>query len=1078
MSSEPEHHHNWLTSIPDRLSYAWHAPEQRFEWLNLTRRRLFRNVANIPGELIGWSITTKERGQKPLLPDFSGNTEYKNPGQVIDSSLMTGILFKQVLDVGAKFGLSAFVKTTIAGYNRNEAYKGLLHTSSSLRHIVAHAVQSDPELYAWAQEMAGRDDGALLKLSRHSEQASQIMMDLAQGRLLPTEENLTGLQTQMQAMAELADRKAGVTGASDKASGAPKHPAYNVLAQHAPHVAAGMRYNHKASPSQHIRDVLKADRVNNRKQAVTYLATLSGLVADGALDISSELYTPKSESFFSAKDAQKVRRALQHFGTVQSTGLDVVAVANHIKSHIRDVEQKIEPLLAYADLHYADIDRDMASQTPERQPAATHVSRTPQAAGQHNAKPKQGYYKPNQVGLEYIVRDEAKHEMFKLYSRSLPSYLYQAPINLVERLILPNAKGKWEFNRNIIGSEIKAASWMALYNPAAESFGGVSTYEATRLDTHRSAKAGRRMDAFIAAAVRTSENIDPEFKDRMQSLSSNYGYRSLIDNHRDILNKPASERTQSDYMALSTMMRSLHDQAEKAQRQTRALLTGSSDESNLKKHVTDIFAHGAKTTGDALLIFTLTRFLEHAAEGDVLSYEYVDPEAMVMDRESLKRVSNTVLAVAEKRGFAIAGESIQENGRNLFIGEREGIAVGTLVRKAPDGGFVALTQPEFIGFANDVVQAIGQDQSALVQKFLTASHGRLSDTMVRDAERAMLEQFQPQSEETAPRQGETFAQKVILDATLKTHISKRPTLRERIDYITRPESVHEMTQLRDRYLAVSLFGFPVKLVTNVLRGDFNKVQTAFGKWSLASAGFAAVANTLAPSYGAVIMKEAVRTDNIQLKRDAEEADSRLQQTIQKLGESSPDMQKRLIASLGVNPLLSNTSTIQELALSDPDAALDATAKHFIDHTATALAGEPQSLFPQHIEKPAELLVHVMKLPDGNPAYAALKLAALSSVIGHEKQYIDALRFEGISARVLDNKKLKQVVDHIEDRFYTEGNMPENASPEYITAIADDLAHAALPVLESTLQEKHQEEKPDSDYFRRSIASSVSRGLNI
>ncbi|MFW0778250.1 MAG: hypothetical protein ACN2B6_11110 [Rickettsiales bacterium] len=1074
MSQETNQHKNWLTSIPDRLSYGWHAPEQRFEWIHLTRRRLFRNLANIPGELIGWSITTKARGKKPLLPDFSGDTSYSNPGQLIDSSLLTGILFKQVLDISAKFGLSTYVKTTVAGYNRNEDYKGLMASAASLRNIAIEAVQSDPNLQEWAQQLAERDDGALLKLSRHNEQASQIMMDLAQGQLLPTQENLDVLQTQMQAMSELADQKAGLISRPATTHPAPDHPAYHLLEQHKPQLAADIRYGKHERPSQHIRDVLKANRLNDAKEAVIYLATLSGLVADGAVDISSELFTLKDDDFFTAKDARKVRHAME--GIPKNRG--VVAIANHLKSQLRDVEKRIEPLLAYADLHYADIDQQLIRNAPHD--TQTSVSVPPHQkppTGANTARPTQPYYSPNQVGLEYIVRDEAKHEMVKLYSRSLPNYLYQAPINLVERLILPNAKGKWEFNRNIVGGELKAASWMALYNPVAESFGGVSLYEATRLDIHRAAEAGKRMDAFMAAAVRSAEQADPDFKHQMRALTSNHQYQSIIDQHRDILNKPAQERTHDDYLAISKMMRSLQNHAEKAEEQTRVLMTGSNDESSLKQHVANVLTNGAKTTADALMVFTLTRFLEEAAAGDILSYEYVDPDAMVMDREALRRVSNSVLATAERRGLMIAGESIDEHGKRIRVGEREAISAGTLVRKTPQGQFVALTNEEFIGFANDVVKTIGQDQAALVQKFLTASRGMLSDKMIHDAERSILEQFQPEQKTPDTQTTPSFAHKVMLEKAT-AHPTARPTIKERMDYVTRAESVHEMTQLRNRYLAVAMFGFPVKIVTNILRGDFNKISAAFGKWSLASAGFAAVANTLAPSYGAVAMKEAAAAGNIKLKQETEQADAHIQAAIHQLGASSPAMRDRLITSLGVNPLLGSERAIEQLALADPISALDNVAGAFIDHTATALAGSPQPILSGKAAKPAELLASIMRLPEGNAANAALKLAALSSILQHEKRYIDVLRFEGISARILDNKRLKEVVNRIEDRFYTEGDKVKTADPAYITAIADDLARSALPVIEATLDDKHQEEKPSSDYFRRKIATEVSKGLDI
>jgi hypothetical protein len=1081
-TEKKEEDKNWLTSIPDRLAYAWQAPEQRFEWVHLTRRRFFRNLCNIPGELVGWSITTKERGNKPLFPDLSGKTSYNTPGQVIDSSLFTGMLFKQALDIGAKFGLSAFVKTAVTGYNRNEEYKTLLSTSSKLRQLAAYVVQSDRELDGWAEDLAVRDESPLMRLSRHSDQAGQIMMEFCQGSLLPTDKNLTRLQTQMEAIAQLCDQKAGVISTQPSSDEKAHHPALSVVEQHLPETASHLTYAGRKRPSDHIREVLTLDKITNTKQAVIYLATLSGLVADGAVEISSEIFTPKDENYFSAKEAHVVATALKEFGIKHSAQVpssqDIIQLANTIKTSLRITDKKMEPLLAYADVHFAEIDRNLKQIKVTTDVPVVPLSHVSTSLTKTGRKLTSSYYDPKKIGLDYVVREETKHEMFKLYSRSLPTYLYQAPINLIERLILPNAKGKWEFNKRIVGSELKAASWMALYNPAAESFGGVSTYETTRLVLHRAVESGKRLDAFMAAAVQTAQTVDPEFAGRLGALTGNQAYQTLINEHRDILAKPANKRTYEDYTALGQLMRSIALHAKTAQKECRTLLTGSEDSIHLNTHITNIFSQGAKTTSDALLVLTLARFLEHAAEGQILSYEYVDPQGVVLDKDKLKQVAASVLSAAHNSGFAIAGEMLTENGQTLRIGEVEKIAPGTLVRKNDNGTFQRITQQEFVGFANVIVQAMSNDKGAAIQTFMTAAKGRISETAMRDVERTLLEQFQPQQDRIV--EGNTIPISAVdpLTPALKKHPEHKVSWRETMNYVMRPEALHEMHQLRDRYMSVALFGFPVKIATNILRGDFNKISTAFGKWSLASTTFAAVANTLAPSYGAVALKEAVSVGNITLKHDCEAATTHLQNAINRLGHVSPEMKERLIASLGINPLLANKETIDQLALAgDADSALNQAATVFIDHTATALAGDPHSIFPSKIKNPTEIFAFIMKLPQGNPAYGALKLAALETLIAHEQKYIDVLRYEGTSARLLDNKQLKQIVSHIEDRFYTEGNKLKTASAEYITAMADELASMALPIAEAITTAKITEHQPNSERVKKDIAASIAKGLN-
>jgi hypothetical protein len=1063
-----------VASIPDRIAFAWQSPEQRFEWLHVTRRRFFRNLCNMPGELFGWAITTQERGKKPLLPDLSGGKSYKNAGQWIDSSLVTGMLFKQVLDVGAKFGLAAFVNAAVTGYNRDRDYQELIGASGALRQLAAYTVQQDPDLREWAQALAARDDGALLRLSRHAEQASQVFMQFCQGSLLPTQENLARLQDELEAIAALCDRKAGVVSAPAHAARMIQHPALGTMQQHAPQAASAVLYPQSGRPSDAIGEVLRAKRLQDSRQAALYLAALSGLVADGAIEISSDVFVPKEEQFFSAQDAKRVAKCLRESAVLRQSdpqAKEIIKLANSLKTALPGKEQQLESMLAYADVHFAEIDRNLllTDQPSALSAPQTFASVIAGKSGSHKI-PRGEYYKPRNIGLDYVVRDEARHEMLKLYSRSLPTCLYQAPINLVERLILPNANGKWEFNPRIVGSEMKAAAWQALYNPLAQSYGGVATYEMTRLGLHQAAEIGKRMDAFMAAAVTTMEKADPDFAAALQGLSSRSFFQQQIDAHREMLSKPATDRNESDYEAIGMMMRNLAENARKAQKEACKLLTGREDTITLREKVGSLFSSGAKTTGDALMVITLMRFLEQTARGQILSYEFVDPDGMVLDKDSLKQVSHAMLAAAEQQGLAISGESLADGTK---IGAKEGIAAGLMVRKQADGHYAPAGKAELIEYANAAVNAMTQQQSRLVQKFFTAAKGKLSETMLRDLEQAMLQQFSPTASPLIASQPSVTP---ALAPVSRKHPQPRIGWSHISSYVTRPEAMHEMRLLCNRHLAIALFGFPVKIATNILRGDFKKISTAFGKWSLASTAFATVANTLSPSYGAVAMKEAVSVGNITLKQDAEQAGKELQQTLTQLGNSQPGMRERLIASLGVNPLLTQKEAIECLAVKgEVDAALNQTATALIDHTLTALSGKAENLLPQKIGHPNELFTHVLELPKGNPAYAALKLAALSALVDHEQRYIDVLRFEGSSARLIDNKGLRHIVNAVRDRFYTEGEKLASASAEYLTAIADDLADKALPCI--ALAKKHKTDAPSaSERMMRQMTATLSQGL--
>jgi|GEM_PF-3109834 len=1142
MSQRLYHSKNWLEGIPDRISYAWKDPEERFEWLHLTRRRAYRNLCNLPGELYSWSITSKERGGKPLFPDLSKS--YKSGGDIIDSSLFTGILFKQVLDIGVKFGLSAFVKTSVAGYNRDSQHSRVLAASDELLALGRTAVIQNPEAQAFAEAFAKEDQGALLSLSRNMQDANKVMTQFAQGTMAPTEENIKLLHSYLETAAELCEKKAGIPTAlkggplpaGAKPHDLSTHAGEVLLAKHVPEAITPAIYaSHKRTrPSEHIRKVVAPGNITNAHDAAVYLATLSSLITDGAFTLESDIYRPKDDTFLTAKESLQIAQAteavlnqqrmqLQRLPVPEREGAthimmqrdasgatktlsneQIISAANSLKGRLAFLAPKVERMLAYADLHYAEIDGLVVNGKLNIERSADNIKHSKDWAKQLAAAPAptqdnlahsdlpDPYYNPQAVGLAYITRPEARHEMSKLYFRSLPTYLYQAPINLVERLILPNAKGKWEFNKKVVASELKAATWMAAYNPAAESLGGVSAYEASRLAQYSTIQRSKRMDGFLAAALETTRTADPEFYKKMGELKGRQSFEKLSEKYRDVLTKPEKDRTQEDYARLAEYFHHLSSQSETMSKECYSLISnGKEDFSGFREHIQGVVEHGTKSTSDVVAVLTLMRFIREIADDQVLSLEFIQSDDIVVERENLDRIARQTLKIAHDMGIAIAGENFRENGKSVTI-KAEGVPDGTLVLRQPDGKFAAAGKATLMEYADKIAAFLRSEKGIQPDKLFDLTHGRLSERYLHNVEAALLEETalptpaKPKAPESATHKNATPLSK------LQSHHEQKVGLRELLSHACRPEAMHEMTTLRDRYLAVALFGFPVKIATNILRGDFKKIHTAFGKWSLASTAFSSVANTLAPSYGAVALRETMDARKLKLVKECDASIDNLSAAIGAMGEALPDMKSRFAAATGINPLLGDEqqmATLTSMHEVSNQRAMNGVVESFVNNTLHSLSGKHDHHFTVHDDRPQSLLAGILSMPAQDASGAVLKLAAVESLLHQERRFVDRLDFEGVSERMLDNKQLKELTNYIQDRFYSEHltlgkaagrNVLQGDSAKdsaLLIALADDIGQKAKGMAINTSREKTR--RKDNSFvaqLEKDIIHTASRFL--
>lgn len=1145
-----------LEQIPDSLHFAWSDPEQRFEWNTMTRRRVFRNLCNYPVAMGEWKLRDPS---KPLFPSLSGDG--KSPDTLVghlQSNVFTGLLFKNALDAGVKFGLASFVKTATLGYHQNDQWRRLIACGDELLALSHTARLSDPSAQAQASLYAASAETPLRRLYEYSQEAGMALARFASGDLVMTDDNIRTLRATLESMALLCEQKAGIPAAQAAAVTASSPHAVRRIEEvardvqteagrltlaHAPEALMPRVYaaHGRPRPSDHIRAVLTSATLATPAQAELFLSTLSALVTDGAFELETEEFRPKEGPSLNASESMKIakviegtlnRRQIQLNRDAQGNALirdlptdimikvagrpallaaeEVTALANEVKAQLGFLGPRIDRMLAYADMHYADIDgllgqgvmrtdrlaRHERQRTAMAQPLAA-VQNVPTAAPV--AAMPSDYYKTKSPGLDYVMRDQARHEMWKLYGRSLPTYLWQVPVNLAQRMILKKGD-KFLENAKVVG-------YQAAVYPVSESFAGVAAFEASRLGTYATVNHSRRMDEFLAAAVNTARNADPAFQAEWEAVHASDIMQKLAARYESVLTKPEAQRTAEDYAQLAKYFHESAAQVNALHAKAYAMVSGGrGDFDGFKEHTLKVLSEGAKTTPDALKVLSLVRFIREVADEQILSMEFVDPTEVVADRAHLDAIANHALKMAERHGFAVSGQAFAQDGAMRLARARDGRdKPGELLVRTADGGFRLATKDELIAYANELVAFLRSKDGLDVPRLFDVTVGRLSDSYMHRLEDEIMQSARLPG--AAPKASQQIPSAIIEAAPLhplKTRPFQLSPVKGVMEHIFRPEAMHEMAKLRDRQFFVSLFGFPVKLVENLLsEKGFETFRKAFTGSSLLSTAFKAVADTLTASYGSVAARELALLPHQHLLATSQEASDVLRSAIGAAGRAAPDMRERFIAATGLHPLLGRPEVSGELkrmadVLALPPekrgeeerTMLQHSAAHvghaLIEGTLTALTGPHAKALPAMRTSTREQLITMLEKPAQDMPQAVMLLAAVDALVSVESQAIGVLRYQGVSHRMLGNKPLDTLVNYIADRAYSEGfhrlgaetaDHRQHVSEAQIIAFANDVAaHARSIVQEHTKEPVGQASRALVAALAREQQRSITQSL--
>ena len=882
----------------------------------------------------------------------------------------------------------------------------------------------------------------------------------------------------------------------------------------------------RCRPSGHIRQVLEAPQLTDGLQAQRYLATLSAIVTDGAFDIASEIYHPKDDTFLDLKDTKKIINAVEaamnrhHLQLNRdrggmplvaslptdvmirveqktyrpATAEEILSVANEVKANTKFLNSRLDRMLAYADAHYAAIDGMLVDgklhvdqQTnktpglpqPRMQPPAPASTAEETAT---NPLPN-SYYAAQKPGLAYAVREQSRHEMFKLYGRSLPSYLWQMPINLAQRMILKKGQNFWD--------NTKITAYQAAVYPVSESFAGVGAYEATRLNRYGTVTKSEKMGGFLDAAIHTIQETDPGLRSQREKIRQSVLFEEITQRYRDVLTIPPEKRTAKEYRLLAGYFRELHQATESLYRDAYRTMAGTHSEQGFKTHMQDLLTQGAKTPADALSVLSLLHAIRQTADQQILSMEYVDPNDVIVEQDALDRIASHALTLAKQHGLAVEGEFFVENGMRYTVHSNDpSVQSGQLLTRAADGSFHIADGNTLLAYTNALLSYIRSNEGIKLQRLTDITQGHLSSQYMDKLEQTLmrsmpLPQLPGLQQMELVRDGETNITQAqsLLHATLKRAPSRHDYLSALKDHVLRPEALHEMEKLRDRNGMVALFGFPVKQVENLLSEQgFETIRKAFTGSSLQSTAFKAVADTLASSYGAVCAREVTSFNRKLLKDDATQASKLLQGTISSLGQSDPSMKDRFTSTTGLNPLMHDTLLAQEacaaasiLTLPPASRSTEQQAvleqftrnhgKQLVDSTVLALTGKKSGAGLIQANSDEAALQHLPGQSADSPSEAVMLLASVDALITTESDTLDILRYEGQEQQIIGKEALKELVQHVRDRFYTEGietrSIDQNQEDailvektsgqpiagDTLIALANDVAAKALQVMQ-------------------------------
>lgn len=415
-------------------------------------------------------------------------------------------------------------------------------------------------------------------------------------------------------------------------------------------------------------------------------------------------------------------------------------------------------------------------------------------------------------------RPEVKHEMMKVFGRSLPNYLLQFPISVLSRKIIADEKISKPVKIGTAGipNELFVGLYQLATVPFAESFVGTGMFEATRQSLHGTLAEAHRAHRKLKDAIAQAGNLDNAWQDQGRNILDPEPWKELQKRHAQSLSDPAS----AGFHAY------LVEVAELTERKAAQLFESFGMDPKAKDpgaaYLAQIFQNGPQNLHQAMALLTLTEALLATGSNVARTMEYIPPGVALLDESQLGELSRAINSAFAKSDMGDAA-LIQASQKILTALRGHGLDANA-VQKILEHRLQV-----------DYIDAM---ESALFRNFkfpkLAMPLERPQDALAIPAMK-LAEYLQPD----------------FLSCCWRS--------------LTRPEVGHETGMLRDRQAFVSLFNLPVRMLENLLRGDVKNLLT--GK-NIGNALFQGITTTFAMSYGAVFLRELTQLKDASAKEAA------------------------------------------------------------------------------------------------------------------------------------------------------------------------------------------------------------------
>jgi hypothetical protein len=1022
---------SWLGSLGARYRYAQYDPEQVFERSHTTARSAAANLLYTPSRFFEKRSLYKDR------PDANEN-------------VLAAISIRLASEVGAKNWMARYLRSLTSGYDTFQQFKETGKSCEELEALAAaasnYSSQGDVQQGSMADELGRVYLSPMHSLIIHSDEAGKMFSDLCKGQLAITPETTEKLETHLNALADLCHERTEML----------RH-----INRHTLDADGNEIKGHK--PADYIRDVITAKEITSPRQLEILFSFIPALIADGAVQLSTEIFIPKDKTFLTPEQAvmlsHGVQNMVQQYGLVAKDGVmqrrdrdsgeqrplslkEINEIGTTLLRQVQGVAgRQVQTLLDFADEHYQEIEQKlMDARHPEHKqpPKALQFSGNMLETAPWQDKVRGGQYSPNDTSLaamgKHIWRPESRHEIGKLFSRSLPMYLLALPVTLVTNMLLGFTKtnpltGKVQYitKENLHSSLINLAT-----HPIIESAGVVSLKEALTFPQSLMLDRADTMEKVLYAAIHTSSKLSPELAQSVEA--SNHSERVLerLQAHpfyqkvQDICKKSDAVKTVEDYETLETYFKEMgkvvHDLADQVMKPYR-----KSDNESLSDITRRVLEQGATSAGEAALALSFVKAAIRINKAHVGMLEFEDTSGILMEKAQLKTLTDFI----DRQTYAAQIRLSDDNELqqlNEKTGQYEVIGEQSLIRFANvvSGKLTDLVSVEKITSA--AVGKLKEDYQVELAKDLFGAEKKTRLSLVSGKDTQPLPQVdasltRPWAEITAGS-GIGNAIRGVLDAPQH--------LKGAYEYSRRPEAANEAKLLLGRMFFTRMLAFPSEILENITMGH-TKVDKETGKkqWvtpeNLKSSVWKLLSFPLVYSYGIVTAREMFMYPQKLTIDDANTAGNTLLAAIHTGVDLAPSLKHNIAHMSRSNPALVElearpelqsvayiTSKPPELRTAQDDLLMQQFFKQagdaVLDHSAQLFAashGEQDNDMPM-----GEHMQRVLRSPVSNVNDAVMALAFTQSLLHFNTKHIGVLRYLDPKEVVINTKGVGELASFI------------------------------------------------------------------